>query len=205
MPLQIGLKVKAIADGLWTAELTQEDVRHLGKPVATIGDKIVLGVVEPRILGDTIFCSPGEITVLNGGTSLEALVVELTSRLRPSRSVPAAQESEDGKFFSQCRELLPTDVANLAQSLISAVRKEHPGHMHEGQGRKWVNYPSNFLAITVQNKLRCLAVSVKGTPDKHPGTPFNLKNGMRGYSEFKISKSSDLEPALRIIKRSAAF
>ncbi len=206
MSFQIGIKAGVVGSDIWVAEISPEDLKRLGRPLASVGERSVIGVTTPRFIDGSIFFTPSDVSVLNSGSSKNAIIVRLgASERAPTIANVKEGVNDDAAFVSACKKHLLPEVAKLAQELIAEIRRDHPGRMHEGKARKWVNQPSNFLAITIQNRDQSLAIHVKGRPDKHPNTALELRGDRPGYSRFKISKSSELAPALQIIRRSAAM
>lgn len=206
MSLEVGIPATRVAQDVWNTEITPGELARLGRPANQAGEVSVVGVGTAREVSGSLYFSLDDAAVLNAGTSTRAIIVRLRSEAPSAvapRGRPDAAIAGDDQFLTECRRLLPRDVAELASELVGAIREIRSGHLHEGKARKWVNYPSNFVALTIQNRDQSLAIHVRGGPEQHAQTPLDLRADRPGTSRFKISRVSDLAPAVAIIKHAS--
>lgn len=110
----------------------------------------------------------------------------------------------DAEFIASCRSHeMPDDLVEGMERLLKRVRTEFAGALREGLNRKWVNYPENFVAITIQHRDRSFAVNVKGRPDQFLKGSLVLKDDRPGYSRFKLERAGDVKEATEVVLRSA--
>jgi hypothetical protein len=91
----------------------------------------------------------------------------------------------------------------MAKRIMAAVRKQYSGKLREGKARKWVNYPDNFLAMTIQTRDGSFAIHVKGRPEDFDAPTLELKPDRPGYSRFKLQRPDQLEDTIKVILESA--
>jgi len=99
--------------------------------------------------------------------------------------------------------MLPQEIYEMAQHLLQEIRRHYPGEMQEGLARKYVNWPHNFFALTIQNRDESLAVHIKGEPHQFSTNQIKLKRDRGSYSRFKLSKQSQVTEAIEVILTSA--
>ena len=95
-------------------------------------------------------------------------------------------------------------LVSLIKDLLDGVRQRYPGELWEGQARKWVNSPDNFVAITIQPRDRSFAIYARGKSDHYGAlSSIDVRRDRPGYVQFKFHKASQLEDALKVVLRSA--
>jgi hypothetical protein len=210
MALQIGVEAIEHGDGVWIASILPRELRSLGRSSSAVGMRSVIGVISAEWVDGKLFFRPEDAVVLNAGLSEAALIVALESANGAMTDSQTHQTPEpdlviqgDDGFRAVANALLPADMASVANDLISEIRTSFPGNLVAGRGRKWVNSPANFVAITIQNRDESLAISVRGEPDRHANTPLDLKRDRPGYSRFKVSNRADIGRAMLIIRHAA--
>jgi len=208
MAIQIGIEADPHDEGVWKAKISPQELQGLGRPLASTGNRTVLGVVSESWRQGMLFFSPSNVVILNLGASEDALIVGLGE----VSSLPAPDEDGSGADFivtgddgfrAACTGLFSSEMAGIAGDLLTGLRRLHPGKLVPVQNRKWVNAPANFVAFTIQHRDQSLAVSVRGEPDKHIDSPLNLKRDRPGYSRFKVQGPEDIDRALLVIARAA--
>lgn len=210
--------VKPIGQGVWVAKLTPAEVRHFGDGKSSHGAKSVLGVTQPDFRQEalTLSLDPDNASVLNIGTSNEALIVDLgmsdVTQTHPEEGIKdggerAKKANPTGKgdeaFLAECRYHLDECLVGMAERLLSTVRERYPGNLHEGLARKWVNQPGNFVALTIQNRDQSFAVHVKGKPKDFSAPSLNIKPDRGSYSRFKLKHENQLDDTIRVVLASA--
>lgn len=219
MALSIVLsKVRSIAPGVWATELSPADVRRLGEARFQIAEKSVIGVSGAKFSSSEgeLAVDPATIYVLNVGLSQDAIVLDLGSNEKfdvyaALRNLverrPLGGQGElrrgDQEFLNACRQELLPDLVRLGEQLLERIRSQYPGELHEGLARKWVNYPDNFFAMTIQNRDQSFAIHVRGRADRVSGSSLDVRPDRGSYCRFKITKPSQLDDALRAILQSA--
>jgi hypothetical protein len=201
------------SEGCWIAKLRPSEVRQrLGQSRSMQGARSVVGVLNADYHNGQLAFPLNRAVVLNIGTSDETIFVDLASGPQAAGSVPRNIEQQpiesnplgsDAMFLSECRSLLDASLASIAERLMRSIRDEHPGELREGQARKWVNFPENFLAITIQPRDQSLAVHVKGNPTDFAAPTLEIRTDRPSYSRFKLQRESQLRDALRTILSSA--
>jgi hypothetical protein len=201
---------QVVAPGIWEATLSPADVRSLGRsPVE--GTRSVIGLRNLNFeRGRAVSFSGPDIVVFAIGATDDALLLDLSyAAVAPSPKINAGPKQHtpvsmgDEAFLKSCRELLGAEVSTIAQELLRRVRRHHEGELKEGKARKWVNAPSNFFTITPQNRNQAFRVSIKGSPTSHLSKRLGLTPGRKGYSEFVLRDSGDLDEAVSLILESA--
>ena len=217
LKLAVG-NVKANGRGIWSAELTPAEMRRFGDGRSSFGAMSVLGVTKSDYDQETrtLFLDPDAASVLNIGTSNEALIIDLGIR-EPNQTHHAkrlkiggenAVKSEptgrgDDAFLAECQRHLNDSLVGMAQKMLLVVRERYPGNLREGLARKWVNHPGNFFAFTIQNRDQSFAVHVKGTPENFSAPFLEIKRDRGSYSRFKLKHENQLDDTIRVILASA--
>ena len=197
-----------LGHSLWIAPLTPADVRRFGEVRHSSGARSVVGLggweFDPTT--QQLSVDLDKILVLNVGTSDEALLVDLgesAGETKKSNREQSGPRAGDQQFVVECGLLLDQAFADMAKQLLAEIRRRHRGHLHEGQARKWVNHPSNFVAITIQPRDQSLAVHVKGDPNEFNAPTLDIKPDRPSYSRFKLERAAQLPDAIRAILASA--
>jgi hypothetical protein len=112
--------------------------------------------------------------------------------------------SGDEAFLAECRRLLNPHLAKIGAELLQEVRSRYPGKMVEGQARKWVNAPGNFLALTIQNRDQSFAIHVKGSPNEFTAPTLDIKADRPSYCRFKLEQERQLQDAIKVVLASAS-
>jgi len=216
--------VSAQGAGVWSVRLTPADVRRLGDSRSSFGCRSVLATTG-AIFNDAtreLSVAPGATTVLNIGATDDALVIEVGQRGDVVEAEDAEAEDTiksynfiesvaghrktlergDAAFLAECRRLMPPDLTQAAEQLLSAVRQEFPGEVEEGLARKWVNYPRNFFAITIQPRDVSFAIHIKGHPNHFAAPSLDIKMDRSSYSRFKLSNANQLSDAIGVVMMS---
>lgn len=216
MSLKISISgAQRLGPGAWQVKIRPEDVRRLGGANSQRGERSVVAVFgeEPAFrVGGELALSPSELVVLNVGSTDAAWVLHLGQSVNEQGEVAmpvhaisdAVMGKSDTEFIASCRaHEMPDDLVEGMERLLKRVRTEFSGALREGQNRKWVNYPDNFVAITIQHRDRSFAVHVKGRPDQFLKGSLVLKDDRPGYSRFKLARAVDVKEATDVVLRSA--
>jgi hypothetical protein len=188
----------------WGARVSPADLRKLGGGKGR-GSRSVVGVeiAEFNAATRSLTVDPDQLVVLNVGTSDETVFIEIGQAQRGDHGEFTGPQSGDAAFLLECRRQLPSELARLAARLIAEIRHRFSGEMLEGQNRKWVNGPVNFIAITIQHRDQSLAVHVKGNADQIAAHTLDVRPDRPGYCRFKLTADSQLPEALKLIFNSA--
>lgn len=191
---------------MWAGRIPPMYLDHLKDGFTSMGP---YSVISARIVkrGDSLAFDPTSAQLLCKGVCDEAIFLntdfseysEIEPRTRPSEQ---ARGDSDAAFVTACRQLVNEEFAALANILVKKVRRAHPGRLVEGQGRKWLNHPDNFMAITIQNRDRSLAFSIREVSEAQDSV-LRPKPDRPGYLRFKVSKPVDIGEAMRLILASA--
>jgi hypothetical protein len=212
----LSAKVLALlGDDIWRTKIEPSTIRRLGTPKVQEGKLSIIATLDnpiDRISGSLVLFDH-KVMVLNLGTTDDVIVIKLGRTIeQPTSPSPSQHQAQTGRalqrgdaqFIVACRHhQLPSDMINAMEIVLKRVRAEFPGHLVEGQNRKWVNHPDNFVAITIQNKDLSFAIHVKGRTDQFGHTSLQLKADRPGYIRFKTNSASDVQKAGDIILRSA--
>lgn len=211
--------VKALGEGVWETSLKPEERRLLVMSRSEkLGKISIIGVLNPEFDkgSSRLIIDVNQAHPLNLGSSDRVLIVNLNADVSTE-----ADKNHDGKysesenngiiplgygdkeFLRSCQKYLKPQIASLAERLLMKIRRECPGDLRECKNRKWVNYPDNFLAITIQNRDQSLAINVRGRPEVFSAPTLVVKDDRPGYSRFKLQHESQLEEAVSIILASA--
>lgn len=197
--------VVRLDDKIWLAPLSPDDARRFGDTKTCMGQRSVLGVTAADFDEATgaLSIDPAKTVLLNIGSSGEAVVVDLGCNDAAKASQEELPTTGDQRFVAECTRQLGQEFGDMARQLLADVRHLHQGHMHEGQARKWVNYPGNFVAITIQPRDRSLAIHVKGNPDEFRAQSLGIRADRPSYSRFKLESRAQLSDAIRVVIQSA--
>jgi hypothetical protein len=204
-----------IGTNIWSARLAGAEVRRLGEPRARGGLRSVISVTDARYVQEAqqLSFSPEHATVLNVGLADDALIIDIGSDASaeakpvPTNDLIPKREplgSGDATFLAECRRLLNPSLVKMITELLQEVRKHYPGKMVEGQARKWVNEPSNFVALTIQHRDESFAIHVKGSPKDFLAPTLDIRPDRGSYCRFKLQGAKQLQDAIKTILASAS-
>src|SRR5262245_37381372 len=222
MSLKVTIEnVKVFGSEVWGARLTGAEVRRLGEPKARGGQRSIISVTGARFVQDAGLLSfyPEHAAVLNIGSTDDALIIDIghdasadtepasSKDTEPAYSDTRSSEpvgSGDEAFLAECRRLLNPHLTKMGAELLQEVRSRYPGKLVEGQARKWVNDPGNFLALTIQNRDQSFAVHVKGSPNEFTAPTLDIKPDRPSYCRFKLEQEGQLQDAIKVVLGSAS-
>lgn len=203
MGLRVALDAELLSDkGIWTAEIPHGEKRHFGRPLASQGDRNVIGVISPEFADGTLYFDLANAIVLNEGETEETLILDLADEPASSETLVHRLAGDDS-FRAAATGLLAPEMSMTAHAILDGIRNEFKGELVAVQGRKWVHSPANFVALTIQNRDQSIAITVRGEPEKHPNTPLHLKRDRPGYSRFKVTSPSEVGRAMMHIRCAA--
>lgn len=212
MALQISISdATSLGFGVWSVPLAPADIRRLGDVRSSLGRRSVLATTGAQFDDATGQLSIAlEATVVwNIGTGNEALVVEMGQADGDPQSQNEVDErgstlgTGDAAFLAACRRLMSPELAEVAEQLLIDVRARLGGELQEGLARKWVNYPRNCLAITIQPRDASYAIQIKGQPEAFNAPSLEIKPDRPSYCRFKLSSAEQLADAGRVVAMSA--
>ena len=197
---------ESLRPNMWVGRIPPVFLEHLKDGLTPMGPYSVLAA-RIRVKGRDLTFSPNDAILLCRGVSDDAIFLNNGSSECSEKSQTAnlnLQKQADGDegFIESCRNLVGEEFAILAKILMKKVRRAYPGRLVEGQSRKWLNHPDNFVAITIQNRDRSLAISIRDVPEALD-SELHPKRDRPGYLRFKVSKPSQIGEALRLILASA--
>jgi hypothetical protein len=194
--------VHEVDRGIWTAQLAPSEVLRLNdaKPMRTLRRSIVaVSGVEFDGSSNRLFVDPSKASVLNVGTTDQAVIIDVGPEDHSGTVRLSEPNLGDEEFLRSCQRLLGEELCGMAKQLLAELRQKHQGHLHEGQARKWVNGPRNFVAITIQPRDRSLAVHVKGNPDEFVAPSLDIRPDRPSYSRFKLERHDQLSDAIQVV------
>ena len=204
-----------LEDGIWRVSLPPSDVRQLGGDTLKTSAVSILGVRGPAFDAQSklLMARPADVSVLQIGTTDRAFVIDLgpsdgavsgTSKqaIYP-KAVGVPMGRGDRAFIEECQRHLGDHLVKMAEELLRQVRFQFHGEMREGQARKWVNAPDNFLAITIQNRDQSFAIYIRGRPQDFAVESIEIKDDRPGYCRFKLQSQAQLKEAIDVVLASA--
>jgi len=204
--------------GVFKILASEKDLAVIGQPASRRPGRSVIGLAAADLSPDreSLNFQLNDASLLNLGDVDECLAILLkttagevpaTPKPTPERRQPSRVEagrSGDAAFITACRsEKLPEPVIKLAQDFLVAVRGFSKDELREGLHRKWVTYPRNFLAITIQNRNQQYCIHVKktamlsGLSDR-----LDIRDDRPGYVRFWLTEPSQLSAAVSAAKAS---
>ncbi|WP_155723568.1 hypothetical protein [Gluconobacter oxydans] len=108
----------------------------------------------------------------------------------------------DNEFLFCARENLSDEMYSMAENLIYLIRDYYDGNLEAGKRKKFTERPDNFWSVTVQNRIDELNITVRGSCEYFSNfKEIEIKKDRRdSYSRFKITKETNINDALNIIK-----
>lgn len=204
-------EVTRLADGVWKGNLTPGEVRSLGNSSVNLGATSVVatrdGAFEDQ--GDSLSFDPSDAVVLNVGTGNSVIFLSLgvmessTGTIRGTSSKDeVGLRGGDRLFLDAARLLLTPELAQTGEELLREIRSQQPGELKEGQARKWVNEPDNFVAITIQPRDQSYAIHVRGDPKDFGSSSLDIRQDRTSYCRFKIKTRDQVVEAIYVIMHS---
>jgi hypothetical protein len=199
--------------GVWLAPVPSHQISFVGVPKVTMGLRSILLVENPEFndVKATVCVDMGSVTILNQGTSSEALIIDARTNQINRNIAVFSKEKEifdldygpgDQEFLADARLHLVGDIKSAAEKLLHSVRSHFPGDLKEGLRHKFVNTPDNFWTVTIQTRNQELFITVRGKPSKFLPSQLNPKDDRPGYTSFKVRRLSDVQEAFNIIQAS---
>lgn len=115
--------------------------------------------------------------------------------------VPLTLGRGDLDFIQLLEDFDPT-LARLGKLLLERVRQAHKGELRATDNpKKFTEWPDNFWAVELQNRLRALKVIVRARHPEHlRRAGLNVRSERPPvYWYLKLAEDADLEPALKMI------
>lgn len=207
--------LEATGFGVWRVEAAADDLAVLGKPCARVSGRSIIGLKAYELSDrqDSLIFQVSDASLLNLGDADDCIAVLLESSKRDRRSQQNATSSNDvshpfrsgdDAFIAACQsEGLPDRIVNLAQNFLNSIREFSNDKLQEGKHRKWVTYPKNFLAITIQNRNHQFCVHVKKSAVLPSiSDTLDIRDDRPGYVRFWLQKDSQLSAAIRAARAS---
>ncbi len=226
--MELSGRVRILEDagfGVWKVDATPKDLQFLGKPLARVSGRSVLGLQSYELSeeGEFIVFPIDAVNVLALGDSADCVAVAINRKATPAERKGEGKEvspvvytpanasveqqkfrSGDTAFIAACEaERLPSRIVELGRVFLSRVRNFSNDRLHEGKHRKWVTYPRNFLALTIQNRNKQFCVHVKKTSvlSSLNGT-LDIRDDRPGYVRFWLRDETQLEAAVKAARGS---
>jgi hypothetical protein len=201
--------------GVWRVEAAASDLAVLGKPCSRASGRsvIALHACEVSDRQESLIFQLSDVSLLNLGDADDCIAVllekssteELSHQNTASKiDVPQRFRSGDDAFIAACRsEGLPDSIVRLGQSFLGSIREFSEDKLQEGLHRKWVTYPKNFLAITIQNRNHQFCVHVKKSAMlSKVSDRLDVRDDRPGYVRFWLQDETQLSAAVRAAKGS---
>ena len=191
---------------VWAGKIPQMYLAHLADGLTPMAAySVVTGAI--KLSGSDLMFSPATAQLLCKGFSEDALFINTASNsedAEPKTDSTRGQPHGNGDqgFLDAAMELVGSEFAELGKALVNGFRQTNPGKLVERQGRKWLNAPENFVAITIQNRDRSFAVSIRQVREAEDSS-LRPRADRPGYLRFKVAHLTDVPEAARLILASA--
>ncbi|MFT6657228.1 MAG: hypothetical protein ACJAZW_000376 [Maritalea sp.] len=203
--------VNSLGSGTWIAPLSPFEARRFGQNPLVKGGRSIIAVSSPEydVETRTLTVNYDGVLTLNIGEIEEAVLVDLNPQdvLKAQRQDTDVlhPSAADIDFIAACKSHLDEGMTRIIQQVLSGVRKHHDDTLIEGEGRKWIASPHNFMAITIQNRNKQFLVSVKARPEQKSFRHIHLKQSRPPYWEFHLNSPSQIEETIQAILDSANY
>lgn len=209
--------------GVWRVEAIAKDLEFLGDSTSRAPGRSILGLKGYKLseAGDFLVFQLKDVSVFSLGDLDDCVAVAFegpkmeqlpedgkgltTDTLNQSTHARIQKfGSGDEAFIAACRfERLPDRIIKLGQEFLKRIREFSGDDLREGKSRKWVTYPKNFLALTIQNRNQQFCVHVKKSPLLNSlSESLDVRDDRPGYARFWLQDESQLESAVRAAKGS---
>lgn len=204
-------EVREIANAVWLARLAPHEVKLMGAPKTTQGNRSVVLVEGAKFDDDDGFLQvdASTVQVLNLGTSLDTVFIGSTSLNAGTSAAdgdtPLAEGSSgpgDKEYLRLVEKELRGEAQNAATAILREVRTRYPGDLQRGKRSNFKNTPDNFWYVIVQPRAQSLSITVRGRPERFESEVLEIKQDRPGYTRFIIKEMSEVPEALRIIEHS---
>ena len=196
--------VREVSDGVWEFEMEPQQIRQFGTPQASVGPRsiLLLDSAEFETRSKRLMFPMDGIMPLNLGSTSSTVAVRSDS-VRPDADSELARTAflgrGDREFLALAKSELSTEMFQTAEALLREVRSKFPGDLKRGLSRNFSETPDNFWYVIVQPRIDELSITVRGSV-----THFRSKSALeikddRGNTRFKVSRSSDVPEALKLI------
>lgn len=226
--MELSGRVRILRDagfGAWKVDATPKDLQFLGKPLARLSGRSVVALQAYELSEDAEYLvfPINEARVLTLGDNKDCVAVAVTPELSKAETDGENEEvslgteapafaaavsprfrSGDQAFIMACEaETLPSRVIEIGENFLSRVREFSDDRLREGKHRKWVTYPNNFLALTIQNRNKQFCIHVKKTSVLASlNDTLDIRDDRPGYVRFWLQDESQLEAAVKAAKSS---
>jgi len=209
MPLKMtATNVQEIKTGIWAFDMPPHQVRHFGNASHAIGPQSVLlfRSYDYDAENNHLNFDLEDVSPINVGTTSKAIGIATSPCGKSTGEIPDLNEPNqisfgpgDQEFLRLAKADLSVATAQVAEQLLSGVRKKSAGDLKRGKTRNFSETPDNFWYIIVQPRIDELSITVRGAVDHfEPVARLNIKDD-RGNTRFKVKNKDDLPAALEII------
>lgn len=220
MEITVTVTYHAVLDEkVWACNLEPSDIAMFGSLPKVQGDVSVVSIknVSADKSSKLLTINLKDASLLHHGTGGHCVFVHVGTTAQNERhqtGVPSArsirtieptlqqspinQRSGDSAFLEACKsEGLPDQMVRLASDFLKAIRVFSSDELVEGQSRKWVSKPKNFVAITIQNRNKQFCIHVKKSPIlKSLTSTLDIRDDRPGYVRFWLQGEHQLEAAI---------
>lgn len=201
--------VESLGSGIWKVNLSPGDISNLGSANKNENGRSVIGLKKFKILEleEKLEFNIKDVTVLNAGIDGDCIVISLelnessafSERFGSKSSAGGGAGSGDRAFVEACRtEKFPDGTVDMIQNFLKRIREFSDDRLQEGKHRKWVTYPKNFLALTIQNRNKQFCVHVKKTRALVSlSDVLDIRDDRPGYVRFWLKNESQCDAAIK--------
>lgn len=209
----------AMDDNVWASKLEPSDIAMFGRLPKAPGEVSVVSIKNVSVdsSAKSLKINLKDASLLHHGTGGSCVFVHVgttaqneqhqtrvsATGLNPTteqkfQQAPINQRSGDSAFLQACKgEGLPIEMVKLISDFLNAVRVFSNDELVEGQSRKWVSKPRNFVAITIQNRNKQFCIHVKKSPVlKSLESTLDIRDDRPGYVRFWLQGENQLEAAI---------
>lgn len=199
-------EAKQLDEGIWKVRLSAAEIRLLAARPEIGGAVSVLLVADtPTFDRDSrsLSFNPAAAKLLTAGSTDTAIVIgaSVSESRRPStaKAVAPTPSPGDSSFLLS----LSPELKDFGTELLREVRSNFSGDLRFfPKSGKFVETPDNFWTIRPQSRDGSFRITVRGRPESFEKTKsFELKPDMTGYSSLKVSRQSQIEELIRLLKQ----
>jgi hypothetical protein len=198
--------VEQVESGIVRFEMPPHQIRHFGTTSHTCGAQSVL-IFDAWDYDESnrqLSFDVSAVHPVNVGKGPS--VIGLVSSPVESRSARTDTDWEqmlfapgDREFLRLASSELSAEMAQVAKSLLLAVRKKSPGNLKRGQARNFSDTPDNFWYVIVQPRVDELSITVRGSVEYFSSiAKLEIKDD-RGNARFKVRGARDIPAAMELI------
>jgi hypothetical protein len=197
---------KQLDEGVWKVRLSSTEVRLLDAKPETTGSVSILLLTDIPVFDRdrrSLSFNPMTAKLLTAGSTETAIVIGVPvpepRRASAAKSITSMSNSGDTNFLLA----LSSELKDFGTQLLREVRKYSPGDLRFfPKSGKFVETPDNFWTVRPQSRDGSFRITVRGRPESfEKPKSLDLKPDMTGYSSVKVSRPSQIEELVRLLRQ----